>query len=79
MSTEGSRKCDLHNEAHIHEATKNYLGITQDTQDIVQGDLSFGRVPSKIGLQSCLDVSSFILIQPLSRLRAEYLERLSVT
>lgn len=61
---------DIHDEAHVHEAAEDDFGVAQDDEDIAESYLSFGCVPPEIGFQACFDVSSLILVQPLSSLWA---------
>lgn len=69
---------NLHNETHVHEAAEDDFWITQDGENVVESNLAFGRISSKIGFQPGFDISSLILVQPFGCLGARFWQRWSV-
>lgn len=54
----------LHNEAHVHEATANHLGVAQDGEDVAEGDRALGGVAAQVCFQSRLDVGALVFAEP---------------
>lgn len=61
---------NVHNETHVHEATEDDFGITQDHYHVASRNLALGRVSPQISLQACFDIGPFIFSQPFRLFRA---------